>query len=153
MFLSALLLKIQIFWDVTLCLSVNSFLRFDWVKCRHLKCQGILESNSKTEAVRFIETSLFALVWLIWVLEACAEFIQIWSVVEIGYLIVRWCLKDVSSVVKGKAVPLQAWTGPGVSRKLRLPDYMTTAQKGGKVVKLMHRPPLPPGNTRGTHFC
>jgi len=29
---------------------------------------------------------------------------------------------------------------------------MTTAQDGGKVVSLMHRPPLPPGNTRGTHF-
>jgi len=30
---------------------------------------------------------------------------------------------------------------------------MTTAQDGGKVVSLTHRPPLPPGNTRGTHFC
>jgi len=23
----------------------------------------------------------------------------------------------------------------------------------GKVVSLTHRPPLPPGNTPGTHFC
>jgi len=30
---------------------------------------------------------------------------------------------------------------------------MTTAQDGGKVVSLMHRLPLPPGNTPGTHFC
>jgi len=30
---------------------------------------------------------------------------------------------------------------------------MTTAQDGGKVVSLTHRPPLPPGNTPGTHFC
>ena len=45
---------------------------------------------------------------------------------------------------KGKAVPLQAWTGPEGSRKLRLPDYMTTAHDGGKVVSLTHRPPLPP---------
>ena len=45
---------------------------------------------------------------------------------------------------KGKAVPLQAWTGPEVSTKLRFPDYMTTAQNGGKVVSLTHRPPLPP---------
>jgi hypothetical protein len=30
---------------------------------------------------------------------------------------------------------------------------MTTAQDGGKVVSLKHRPPLPPGNTPGTHFC
>jgi len=27
----------------------------------------------------------------------------------------------------GKAVPLQAWSGPEGSRKLRLPDFMTTA--------------------------
>jgi hypothetical protein len=39
---------------------------------------------------------------------------------------------------KGKAVPLQAWSGP---------------EDGGKVVSLTHRPPLPPGNTPGTHFC
>jgi len=55
--------------------------------------------------------------------------------------------------VKGKAVPLQAWNGPEGSRKLRLPDFMTTAQDGGKVVSFTHRPPLPPGNTPGNHFC
>ena len=44
---------------------------------------------------------------------------------------------------KGKAVPLQAWSGPEGSRKLRFPDFMTTAQDGGKVVSLTHRPPLP----------
>jgi len=54
---------------------------------------------------------------------------------------------------KGKAVPLQAWSGPEGSRKLRFPDFMTAAQHGGKVVSLTHRPPLPPGNTAGTHFC
>ena len=54
---------------------------------------------------------------------------------------------------KGKAVPLQAWSGPQGSWKLRFPDFMTTAQDGGKVVSLTHRPPLPPGNTPGTHFC
>ena len=46
--------------------------------------------------------------------------------------------------LKGKAVPLQAWSGPEDSRKLRFPDFMTTAQDGGKVVSLTHRPPLPP---------
>ena len=55
--------------------------------------------------------------------------------------------------VKGTAVLLQAWSGPEGSRKLRFPDFMTTAQDGGKVVSLTHRPPLPPGNTPGTHFC
>ena len=52
-----------------------------------------------------------------------------------------------------KAVPLQAWSGPEGSSKLRFPDFMTTAQDGGKVVRLTHRPPLPLGNTSGTHFC
>jgi len=37
---------------------------------------------------------------------------------------------------KDKAVPLQAWRGPEGSRKLRFPDFMTTAQDGGKVVSL-----------------
>jgi len=39
---------------------------------------------------------------------------------------------------KGKAVPLQAWSGPEGSRKLRFPDFMTTAQDGGKFVSLTH---------------
>jgi len=38
--------------------------------------------------------------------------------------------------VKGKAVPLQAWTGPEGSRKLRFPDFMTTAQDGGRLSAL-----------------
>jgi hypothetical protein len=57
------------------------------------------------------------------------------------------------TVVKGKAVLLQAWSGPEGSKELRYPDFMTTAQDGGKVVSLMLQPPLPPGNTPGTHFC
>ena len=44
---------------------------------------------------------------------------------------------------KRKAVPLQAWSGPKGSRKLRFPGFITTAQDGGKVVSLTHRPPLP----------
>jgi hypothetical protein len=46
-------------------------------------------------------------------------------------------------VRKGKAVPLQACSGPEGSRKLRFPDFMTTAQDGAKVVSLKQRPPLP----------
>jgi hypothetical protein len=53
----------------------------------------------------------------------------------------------------GKTVPLQAWSGPEVSRKLKFPDFLTTSQDGGKVVILTHRSHLPPGNSRGTHFC
>ena len=58
-----------------------------------------------------------------------------------------------SSVFKVKAVPLQARSGPEVSRKLRSPGFVTMAQESGKVVSLTHRPPLPPGNAPGTHFC
>jgi len=54
---------------------------------------------------------------------------------------------------KGKAVPLQAWSVPEGSRNLRFPDFTTTAQDGGKIVSLKHRPPLPPGNVPGTHLC
>ena len=54
--------------------------------------------------------------------------------------------------VKGKAVPLQAWSGPEGSRELMFPDYLTTAQDGGKVVSPTHLPPLPPENAPGTRF-
>jgi len=47
-------------------------------------------------------------------------------------------------IYKGKTVPLQAWSDPEGSRKLRFSDFMTTAQEGGKVVSLTHQPPLPP---------
>jgi hypothetical protein len=54
---------------------------------------------------------------------------------------------------KGKGIPLQAWSGPEGSRKLRFPNFMITAQDADKIVSLTHRPPLPPGSTPGTHFC
>ena len=34
---------------------------------------------------------------------------------------------------KGKSVPLQTWSGPEGSRKLRFTDFMTTAQDGGRL--------------------
>ena len=37
---------------------------------------------------------------------------------------------------KGKAVPLQAWTGPEASRKLRFLDFVTTAEDGGRLSAL-----------------
>jgi len=54
---------------------------------------------------------------------------------------------------KGKAVPLQAWIGPDGSRKLRFPDFIATAQDVGRFASVTHRPPLPPGNKPGIHFC
>jgi len=56
-------------------------------------------------------------------------------------------------VCKDETVPLQAWSGPEVSRKLKFPDFMTTALDGGKIFSLTYRPPLPPRNAPGTHLC
>jgi len=46
----------------------------------------------------------------------------------LGKLQVQWS--------KGKAVPLEAWSGPEVSRTLRFPDFVTTAQDGGRLSAL-----------------
>ena len=48
----------------------------------------------------------------------------------------EWCYKSHPPIrpYKGKAVPLQAWTGPEGSRKLRLPDFVTRAQDGGNTL-------------------
>jgi hypothetical protein len=61
-------------------------------------------------------------------------------------------LASIDGTVKGKEVPLQAWSGSEGSRKLRFSDFTTMAQDGGKIVSLRHWPPLPLGNTPGTHF-
>jgi len=39
-------------------------------------------------------------------------------------------------VKKGKAVPLQAWSGPEGSGKLKFPDFVTTVQDGGRLSAL-----------------
>jgi len=51
---------------------------------------------------------------------------------------------DSLNILKGNAGPLQAWSGTKGSRELRFPDFMTSAQDGGKVVSPTLRPPLPP---------
>jgi len=52
-----------------------------------------------------------------------------------------------SLAIQGKADPLQALSGPECSRKLRFPDFMTTAQDGGKcnayLEKVVDLPPNP----------
>ena len=63
------------------------------------------------------------------------------------------CQQMHCSTIMYKAISLQAQTGPEGSRRLRPPDFMTTAQDGGKIVSPTHRTPLLPGNIPGTHFC
>jgi hypothetical protein len=51
-----------------------------------------------------------------------------------------------ATTAKGKVFPLQAWAGPWVPGRLRLPDFLYFRRyEGGKVVTLTHRPSLPPG--------
>jgi len=57
--------------------------------------------------------------------------------------LIRTCFTEVKGKCKDKALPLQAWSGPEGSRKLRFPDFVTTAQDGGKVVSHTHRPLYP----------
>ena len=56
-------------------------------------------------------------------------------------------------VVKVKQSHYRAGQAQRVLRKLRFPDFVRTAQDGGKVVSLTYRPSLSPGNAPGTHFC
>ena len=49
-------------------------------------------------------------------------------------IIWHWCSD--TDRVKGKAVPLQAWTGLEGSRKLRFPDFVTVARDGGRLSAL-----------------
>jgi len=59
-----------------------------------------------------------------------------WNISLLVVVVVRILLLLVLVKVKGKAVPLQAWTGPEGSRKLNFPDFMTTAQDGGRLSAL-----------------
>jgi hypothetical protein len=40
--------------------------------------------------------------------------------------VIKILLFIITLTVKGKALSLQAWTGPEGSRRLRLPDFKTT---------------------------
>ena len=40
---------------------------------------------------------------------------------------------------------------PREFEEVKVPNYVTMTQDGGKVVSLTHRPLLPSGNTPGTH--
>jgi len=106
------------------------------------------EANSRFLQFSFYYCAVFVINIVNWFVHRTRTIL---TITEILLIFISFFPED--RVYKGKSVPLQAWTGPEGSRKLRFPDFVTTAQDGGKVVSLMHRPPLPPGNTPGTHFC
>ena len=105
----------------------------------------------------FVTQRTVGYVWVgLWVVEVvtldCELLQNVRTSYPVGAGVKRLGLATLLRVVK-VAIPLQAWSGPEGSRKLRFPDFMTTTQDGGKVVSLTHWPPLPQGNTPGTHFC
>ena len=56
--------------------------------------------------------------------------------------------------VIGKAIPLQAWTSPGVFRKVKAPSYHDNRHMKSVGLSALHTGCLyPPGNIPGTHFC
>jgi len=80
---------------------------------------------------RYQDVPLFRPVWklviagtavLMTVLCHCAAARNLW--IRNRPLLLRYCVL-VGGYLKGKAFPLQAWTGPEGSRKLRLPDFKT----------------------------
>jgi hypothetical protein len=142
-----------------------------WLSCIFsLACNTPWSREKATTASRdpdMAATVLLAvrkIYWETWIVLRC---IGLWNSVNGISRVIRCCFVlrrsrwlDLGQewqmslrLVKGKAVPLQAWGAPEGSRKSRFPDFLTTAHDGGKVAGLTHRPRLPPGNTPGTHFC
>ena len=49
-------------------------------------------------------------------------------------------------------MPIQAWSGPEGPSKLRFPDFMTTAQDGGKILSLTLQAGSVPEGSRKLRF-
>ena len=132
------------------CVTVEKLSNFSSDINKNFIAKIILSITFATKTVNLIYYSKYTSLCT----DNCREnIINIWSSFK-GTALFLYIVTDIKhSKGKGKAVPLQAWSGPECSRKLRLPDFMTRAEDGGKFVSLKHRPPLPPGNIPGTHFC
>jgi len=55
---------------------------------------------------------------------------------EVSHPRCRVCILVYDTLCKGKAVPLQACSGPECSRKLTFPDFVITVQDGGRLSAL-----------------
>ena len=56
------------------------------------------------------------------------------------------------SLYKGKEIPVQAWTGPEGSRRLRLPEFHDKRKRWLVMSALCTGRLYPQGNILGTHF-
>ena len=61
---------------------------------------------------------------------------------------------NINEYGKGKALPLQAWTGLEISSRLRLPRFQDNRHMEVVIWSALRTGRLyPPGNTPGAHFC
>jgi len=136
--------------NIQWCIKHQNFSMFIIVLEQHVSI--LIESSSgpsNDDSVRIetccpntiINTIKFCCVWLI---HHCI-FIYVlntsgWQTLKVTELLYRlWTgQQHWSSYSKryGEAVPLQAWTGPQVSRNLMFSDFVTTTQYGGRLSAL-----------------
>jgi hypothetical protein len=74
-----------------------------------------------------------------------------YTLVELFVLVLSVLGQNISS--KRKTIPVQVWTGPQGSRKLRLPDFKQSAHEGGYVQPHIPAAFTPLRNIPDTHFC
>ena len=55
-------------------------------------------------------------------------------------------------MLKRYSIPVTGLEWPRGFQEVKVPRFHDNGKDGGKVVSLTHRPPLPLGNTPGTHF-
>jgi len=67
----------------------------------------------------------------LWFIRTVTFFVPTNSYFFNNFVTVSWPQRNMimSILSKSKAVPLQAWSSPEGSRKLRLPDFVTTAER------------------------
>jgi hypothetical protein len=57
------------------------------------------------------------------------------------------------SYICERHIPTQTYYRPWCFQEAEFPRFQESAREGGKDVSPRHRPPLPPENIPGTHFC